>query len=202
MARTIGYARVSTRTQATSEQAEKLSAAGCSEVREETASAAAGKSLPVLDALVADLRDGDTLIVVALDRLGRSMGRIIALLDDLRAKGVTVRALKQSLVIAPDSTDPMAKALVGLLALFAGLERDLIAQRLADGRAFAAAQGRRPGRKPADPGKVSVAVDLIRAGRPLRQAAKAAGIGSRTLYRALDRQGVDLASLREQSGNM
>lgn len=196
MSRTIGYARVSTKTQDVAEQTAALVAAGCVEVRQETASAAAGKVLPVLDALQGELVSGDTLVVVALDRLGRSMSRIVALLDDLRARGVTVKALKQNLTISPDSRDAMGKALVNLLALFAELERDLIAQRLADGRAYAATQGRHPGRKPVDEGKVSVAVDLIRAGRPLRQAATAAGIGTRTLYRALAAQGVDLASLR------
>jgi DNA invertase Pin-like site-specific DNA recombinase len=201
MARTIGYARVSTKTQDVAEQTAALMAAGCAEVRQETASAAAGKSLPVLAALVDDLQRGDVLVVVALDRLGRSMGRIIALLDDLRAKGVVVKSLKQNLTVAPESTDAMATALVGLLALFAGLERDLIAQRLADGRAYAALLGRHPGRKSVDPAKVEAAVDLIRAGRPLRQAAMAVGIGRTTLYSALDRLGIAPDSLREQNAN-
>lgn len=200
--RTIGYARVSTRTQDVAEQVAALTAAGCGTVRQETASAAAGKALPVLAGLVDDLQAGDVLAVVALDRLGRSIGRILTLLDDLRGKGVTVRALKQGLTITPDTDDPMARALVHLLALFADLERATIAQRLADGRAYAALQGRHPGRKSVDPAKVEVAVDLIRAGRPLRQAAMAAGIGRTTLYDALGRLGVDPASLREQTGNL
>jgi DNA invertase Pin-like site-specific DNA recombinase len=203
MARTIGYARVSTKTQDVAEQTAALMAAGCGTVRQETASAARGKALPVLAALVDDLQPGDMLMVVALDRLGRSIGRILTLLDDLRGRGVTVRALKQGgLTIAPDSNDPMALALVHLLALFADLERATIAQRLADGRAYAALQGRHPGRKSVDPAKVEAAADLIRAGRPLQQAALAVGIGRTTLYDALDRLGLDPALLREQSGNL
>lgn len=202
MGRTIGYARVSTKTQDVSEQTATLVAAGCGTVRQETASAAAGKALPVLAGLVDDLQPGDILVVVALDRLGRSIGRILTLLDDLRSKGVTVRALKQGLTITADSDDPMARALVHLLALFADLERATIAQRLADGRAYAATQGRHPGRKPVDPEKVMAAVDLIRAGRPLRQAARSVGIGRTALYSAMDRLGISPAMLREQSGNL
>ena len=201
MARTIGYARVSTKTQDVAEQTAALVAAGCGTVRQETASAARGKALPVLAALVDDLEPGDTLVVVALDRLGRSMSRILALLDDLRAHGVTVRALKQSLTITPDSSDPMSRALVNLLALFAELERDLIAQRLADGRAYAATQGRRPGRKRTEPNRIAAAIDLIKAGRPLAQAAHTVGMGRSTLYIALKCLGIDPDSLREQSAN-
>ncbi len=193
---TVGYARISGPAQDLARQVDALRAAGCERIYSEQASGAAGKDQPELDRCVADLAEGDTLVLAELSRLGRTTGKVVGRLDALLDAGVTVRALDYSLTLTPARDNPMGELVATILAALAKIERDTLVRRLADGRAFAAAQGRRPGRKPVDPGKVSVAVDLIKAGRPLRQAAATAGLGTRTLYRALAAQGVDLASLR------
>lgn len=199
---TVGYARISGPAQDLQRQLAALRAAGCERIYQEQASGAAGKIQPELDRCAADLAEGDVLVLAELSRLGRTTGKVVGRLDSLLDAGVTVRALDYGLTLTPARDNPMGELVATILAALAKIERDTLVRRLADGRAFAMTQGRHPGRKPVDPGKVAIAVDLIKAGRPLRQAAAAAGISSRALYRALAAQGVDLASLREQSGNL
>ena len=82
------------------------------------------------------LKRGDTLVVWKLDRLGRRMKHLIALTEELRAKGVNFRSLTDSI----DTSTPM-----GALA---EMERELIVERTLAGLAAARAQGRVGGRRP------------------------------------------------------
>lgn len=188
---TVGYARVSGPSQSLDLQVEQLHAAGCAQIVTEQRSGAAGKELPELANLVEALRPADTLTVVALDRLGRSLGRIVGLIDGALDRGITVRALKQGLTFTPGQDDAIARATRGLLAVFAQLERDIVVERLAAGREYAErVHGRRVGRKAKLDGKqLEDAKALIAAGRPVAQVAKRLGVGRTTLYRALEAEG-------------
>ncbi|GAA0570852.1 recombinase family protein [Caenispirillum bisanense] len=203
MGRAVGYARISGPAQDLQRQVAALRSAGCERIYQEQASGAAGKDQPELDRCLADLVAGDALVLAELSRLGRTTGKVVTRLDSLLDAGVTVRALDYGLTLTPARDNPLGELVATILAALAKIERDTLVRRLADGREYAKrVLGRYSGRKPVDPAKVAIAVDLIRAGRPLRQAAMAAGIGRTTLYDALDRLGLDPAQLREQRGNL
>src|ERR1700759_944865 len=92
MAGLIGYARVSTGGQSVQRQVDELRKAGCAEVLEETASGA-DRSRPVLAALLRRIRQGETLVVVKLDRLARSLEHLLDVVRTLEASGAWLRVL-------------------------------------------------------------------------------------------------------------
>jgi DNA invertase Pin-like site-specific DNA recombinase len=111
------------------------------------AEVASGKSMdrPKLQRLLAELEPGDVLLVWKLDRLGRSLSGVLATLEALAVRGVAYRSLSEPMI---DSTkdDHLSRALVGVLAVFAQLERDIIRERVREGVAIAKAQGKMKGR--------------------------------------------------------
>jgi DNA invertase Pin-like site-specific DNA recombinase len=139
----IGYARVSTREgqQVFDRQVDALRAAGCERVYDDRGSGASADR-PGLRACLDDLRRGDVLVVLDLDRLGRRAGELIRLVDELERRGVGFRALN-----APfDTTTPAGRAFLQIQAAFAEMERNLIRQRISEGIAAARARGRKGGR--------------------------------------------------------
>ena len=118
----IGYARVSTEEQGTDPQLDELRAAGCATVHEEHASGA-DRTRPVLARLLRDLGPGETLVVVRLDRLARSVSHLLAVIEQLEAKGAHFRSLRDPI----DTTTPQGA--------IAQLERALIAERTKAGGA-------------------------------------------------------------------
>jgi DNA invertase Pin-like site-specific DNA recombinase len=91
--RQIGYARVSTDEQGTDPQRDELVAAGCAAILEEHASGA-DPARPVLNRLLRDIRRGETLVVVRLDRLARSVAHLLAVIGQLEARGAHFRSLR------------------------------------------------------------------------------------------------------------
>src|SRR3954452_18368264 len=89
----VGYARVSTEDQATARQLDELRAAGCREVAEEHASGG-DRARPVLARTLGRLRDSDTLAVVSLDRLARSLSHLLGVVESLQARGIDFRSLR------------------------------------------------------------------------------------------------------------
>ncbi len=90
----IGYARVSTAGQDTATQVARLKAAGCDIVREEKASGKSRDGRSELDTILSFIRPGDTLVVVKLDRLGRSTRDVLNLVHELDQKGAALRVLR------------------------------------------------------------------------------------------------------------
>jgi DNA invertase Pin-like site-specific DNA recombinase len=139
----VGYARVSTDDQSLSLQLDALKEAGCGRVFEEKAS---GKSAdrPVLAECLSFLREGDELVVWRLDRLGRSIQDLIAIVKGLRERKVEFRSLRESL----DTTTSGGKLIFHFFAALAEFERDVIRERTMAGLTAARARGRIGGRKP------------------------------------------------------
>jgi len=104
-----------------------------------------------IDELLGKLKDGDTLIVSALDRLGRSLSQIVMLVDELMDKGVSFVAVKQGMRLNGER-DMTAKVQVAMFGLMAEIERDLISERTKSGLERARAEGKQIGR-PKGPGK-------------------------------------------------
>ena len=129
----IGYARVSTTAQNLDMQIEALNNAGCEKIYTEKESGV--KERPVLKELLSFIRQGDTLVVYKLDRLGRSVRELLAMVDDLREKGISLIALQDSI----DATTPGGKMMMQLFAILAEYERNLIIERCQTGRKVAMA---------------------------------------------------------------
>jgi DNA invertase Pin-like site-specific DNA recombinase len=139
-----GYGRVSTRDQHTEAQHDALIAAGVDPKFIYVEKASTRLALrPELEKLRKLLREGDTLVITKLDRLGRSVMDLITIANELSAEGITLEILSGSF----NRDDPMGKAFFNIAATFAELERDMIQVRTLDGLAAARARGRVGGRK-------------------------------------------------------
>ena len=134
----LGYARVSTDDQTTALQAAALRRAGCHRVYQDTASGKAGVTRPQLEECLADLRDGDTLVVWRLDRLGRSLPDLVRIVTELVEKGVNFESLTEKIA----TTNASGKLMFHLFAALAEFERNLIRERTKAGLTAARARGR------------------------------------------------------------
>ena len=144
MGRFIGYARVSTAEQYLQLQLDALDKAGCDEIFEDKASGARTKR-PGLDACVAALKPGDTLVVWRLDRLGRSMPHLVGLVEELLGKGIGFRSLLDGAI---DTTTASGELMFHIFSSLAQFERRLVQERTQAGLAVARARGRLGGRRP------------------------------------------------------
>lgn len=137
----IGYARVSTDDQRTLRQVDELRAAGCTDFMEEHASGA-DRQRPVLAALLRrGLQRGDTLVVVKLDRLARSLDHLLEVVRTLETRGAFLRVLGDPI----DTATPQGRFMLQMLGAVAEFERALIRERVVSGLARAAREGRRGG---------------------------------------------------------
>ena len=110
----IGYARVSTGGQSAQRQVDELRKAGCAEILEETASGA-DRSRPVLAALLRRVRRGETLAVVKLDRLARSLEHLLDVVRTLEACGAYLRVLCDPI----DTATPQGRFMLQMLGAVA-----------------------------------------------------------------------------------
>src|SRR5947209_1105229 len=137
----IGYARVSTQDQTLHLQKDALEKIGCSKIFTDTASGAATERKG-LDAALAYVREGDTLVVWRLDRLGRTLKHLIETVTDLSRRHIGFKSLTESI----DTTTPGGKLIFHVFGSLAEFERDLIRERTQAGLLAARARGRQGGR--------------------------------------------------------
>jgi len=180
MGEVLGYARVSTGDQDVAGQTLRLEQAGAIKVFTDVRS---GKSMdrPGLAELFAYARRGDTLAVVRLDRLGRSLAELLATVAGLKERGIALLSLEEKI----DTSSAAGELVFHVFGAIAHFERRLIAERTKDGIAAARAKGKRPGRKPVDSEKVRAALKLVEAGLSPTAAAKQLGLGRSTVYREI-----------------
>lgn len=138
--RLIGYARVSTDEQATEAQEIELRSAGCAVIVQEHGSGAS-RARPALSRLLREINAGDTLVVVRLDRLARSVGHLLEVIEDLTARNAHFRSLRDPI----DTSTPQGMFSLQVLGAVAQLERALISERTKAGIKAAKAKGRLPG---------------------------------------------------------
>lgn len=154
----LGYARISTADQNPDHQVDALRRAGVDErnIHVDVASGAKS-SRPKLDLVMQLLRDGDTLKVTRLDRLGRSLLHLVNLGAELRDRGVGLHVIEQGI----DTGTAEGRAMFGMLSVLAEYQRELIVANTNDGLAAARARGRVGGRRPRlTPDQASVAQQL------------------------------------------
>jgi DNA invertase Pin-like site-specific DNA recombinase len=138
----FGYARVSTNEQTLDLQRDALNDAGTISIYEDTAS---GKSIdrPALSHCLRALRAGDTMVVWRLDRLGRNLQDLVNIINDLDAREVKFKSLKEAI----DTSGPAGKLVFHMFAALAQFERELLRERTLAGLAAARARGRVGGRR-------------------------------------------------------
>ncbi len=138
----IGYERVSTDDQNLALQHDALQAAGCEKIFSEKMSGAKADRLGLKEAF-AFARKGDTLVVWRLDRLGRSLKDLIALVEQLESRKIGLRSLEESI----DTTSSGGKLIFHMFGALAEFERNLIRERTQAGLQAARARGRNGGRR-------------------------------------------------------
>jgi len=140
----IGYARVSTTDQDLAIQRQALKAAGCEPIRSEEVSGTKLKGRDELTSILDFIREGDVLIVTKLDRLARSLGDLMHIVDQLKEKGASLKVLNANI----DTSNATGRAFLGMLGVFAEFETNLRRERQLEGIAKAKKAGIYKGRPP------------------------------------------------------
>lgn len=176
----FGYARVSTQEQSLKIQVNKLLEAGCDEVYQEKASGAKDDRKVLLE-LIRQLRRGDTVCVVRIDRLGRRMIQLATMINDFKEKGIHFIALENNI----DTTTPMGMLLFSMCAAFSEMERELICERVRVGVKAAQAKGAKFGRHPVLTPRKKQMLDscLLNPMLSVPQICEMVGISKTTYYR-------------------
>lgn len=184
--RLVGYARVSTGQQDLALQTDALRAAGVSDDRIFCDKVSGAKQdRPGLDQCLRNVSSGDTLVVWRLDRLGRSLRHLVALIEELNDRGVAFRSLSDGAI---DTTSASGKLVFGIFAALAEFERHLIQERTKAGLAAARARGRLGGRRKIeaeDPRVITAKALHSDPGNSVVDICRALRVSKTTLYRWL-----------------
>ena len=141
----VGYRRVSSAGQCLDRQELE----GCDKIFEEEASGASRDKRPALAQMIGYVREGDEVIVHSIDRLARSLQDLQAIIEELTAKGVRIRFLKEGLEFGGGKDNPSGVLMMQLLGAISQFERTLIRNRQKEGiQAAKKRKGHHHGRKP------------------------------------------------------
>ncbi len=177
----IGYARVSTIGQTLEQQSEALTSAGAGKIFHDVMSGARDDR-PGFAECIRYVREGDTLIVWRLDRLGRTMRGIVNTLHELTERGVTVRSLHDGV----DTSTSTGRMVAAILMSIAEYERELVRERTALKLEHARKSGRKFGRPAKLTGEqAALARRMKSTGETAATICRTLGIGRTTLYRYL-----------------
>jgi len=176
----IGYKRVSSGTQNT----ERQELLGCDEVFEEFVSGK-DRQRPQLEAIMKHARKGDTVVVHSIDRLARSLQDLQEIVDQLVAKGVTVKFLKEGLTFSEVEDNATGRLMLQVLGSIAEFERTLIRNRQKEGIERAKRQGKYEGRKRSVDYNRIIGAWEDDPTRSLKMIAKKIGCSVATVHRAL-----------------
>jgi DNA invertase Pin-like site-specific DNA recombinase len=178
----FGYARVSKNDQSLEIQIQRLKEAGCDEIFREKISGAKDDR-DELNRMMEKLREGDTVCVVRLDRLGRRMMKLIELINRFKEQGISFVSLENNI----DTTTPVGMVLFNMCAAFSEMERELIRERIKAGLDAAHKKGRKGGRpKVMTSQKIETLLSLKKSdGFSVSQICKMVGISRSVYYRAI-----------------
>ena len=179
----IGYARVSTQDQTLHLQKDALEKIGCTKIFTDTASGAKAERIGLEEALEY-VREGDTLVVWRLDRLGRSLKHLIETISQLDNRKIGFKSLTENI----DTTTSGGKLIFHIFGALAEFERNLIRERTNAGLQAARARGRLGGRPKAKalntPKKITLAQSLYNdKNNTIDEICKTLNISRATLYR-------------------
>src|ERR671917_1834055 len=176
----IGYARISTQDQTLNLQKDALEKIGCKKIFTDTASGAKAERIGLEEAQNF-LREGDTLVVWRLDRLGRSLKHLIETITELNNRKIGFKSIQENI----DTTTSGGKLVFHIFGALAEFERDIIRERTQAGLIAARARGRKGGRpKALAPKKAQMVQDLYRnKENSIDEICKTLNISRTTLYR-------------------
>src|SRR6184192_1302782 len=176
----IGYARVSTQDQTLTLQKDALVKLGCNKIFTDTASGAKAERKG-LDEALEYVREGDTLVVWRLDRLGRSLKHLIETISQLDTRKIGFKSLTENI----DTTTSGGRLVFHIFGALAEFERDIIRERTNAGLIAARARGRKGGRPKSLTGKkVAMAQELYHNKQnSINDICKSLNISRATLYR-------------------
>jgi DNA invertase Pin-like site-specific DNA recombinase len=175
----IGYARVSTQDQNLDIQVDALIKADCQKIFDDKISGSRSER-PGLAKALEMLRDGDTLVVWKLDRLGRNVKKLVDLVGELQRQGIQFKSLTDAI----DTSTPSGRFFFHVMASLAEMERELAVERTRAGLEVARQLGRKGGRsRKMTDSKIESAKKLLANGVPPRDVAKNLGVSVPTLYR-------------------
>jgi len=181
----IGYARVSTDEQNLQLQMDALHAAGCDCIYTDQGISGADFCRPGLDTALERLQPGDVLVVWRLDRLGRSLTKLVDLINFLANRQVNFNSLMEAI----NTSSSGGVLIFHMMAALAEFERTLISERTRAGLAAARARGKALGRKRAlSPAQCEQAIQMIRMQHPLFEVAACFKVHPRTVQRLLREQ--------------
>lgn len=193
----LGYARVSTANQDLDAQLTALAAqhVESSHIFTDKLSGSVNTDRPGLAALLHYAREGDTVVVTAIDRLGRSVSEVTRTIAELGERRILLRALREGI----DTDTPTGRAVAAIMATLAELELELGNERRAASRASRRAR-QLPATKPAklSPERQEQLRRLAATGEPVRELAAAFGIGRATAYRYLSAERTSTAGIRQE----
>jgi DNA invertase Pin-like site-specific DNA recombinase len=179
----IGYVRISTKDQSTDLQDAAMAQAGVTKVYTDRGVSGSLATRDGLNAALDRVERGDVLVVWKLDRLGRNTKNVLEVIEQLTTNGVGFRSLTEGL----DTTGPMGKAMLTIMAAFAELERSTMLERTRAGLDAARAKGRVGGRPSSiDAKKLDKIKKLVASGDHTRaEIAEMVKISPATLYRTI-----------------
>lgn len=187
----IGYARVSTQEQSLGLQLDALTNANCKKIFQEHAS---GKSTdrPELQSMFDILREGDTVVVWKLDRIGRNTKHLIEIAEKFKALGVNFVSLKENI----DTSSAVGNFFFQMMAALAEFERENMIERTTAGLKAARSRGRNGGRPKVSPKKIEMALKMYDSKQhTVAEICEACGISNATLYRYVDKREVESKKL-------
>lgn len=180
----IAYARVSTDQQELYRQMDILDKVGYDRLIKEKYTGTK-KDRAGLNQLMSTVREGDTIIVESISRLGRNTLDILNIVEEIDKLGAKFISLKENL----DTSTPTGKAMFNMMAVIAQLERDLIAQRTREGLESAKSRGVRLGRPELSPQKVQDALRLYDNGNhSIKDICRIVGISQGKLYKEINKR--------------
>lgn len=175
----VGYARVSTTDQDLTTQVAELKAAGCTVIRTEKVSGKSREGRTELQTIIDFLREGDQVVVVRLDRLGRDTRDVLNIVHEIKQKGASLRVLSPAI----DTSGPTGEIVLTVLGMVAQMERQFIKERQATGIAKAKAEGVYKGGK----AKIDLTtVEKLKAeGKNITEIAESFGVTRQAIYKAM-----------------
>jgi DNA invertase Pin-like site-specific DNA recombinase len=181
----LGYARVSTEHQSLDQQLDALTAVGVDPERvytDKLSGASTRQQRPGLAALLEYAREGDAIVVVGIDRLGRNAAEVMTTIRELGERGIVLRSLREGI----DTATAAGRMVAGVLASLAELELELGRERRSAAREARRARGQAIGRpKALDASKAALAQRMHASGESAGTIAATLGVSRATVYRVL-----------------